>query len=139
MRNLRAAAVSTVAIILSGCGTLKDFNEERYLRNTENGRAWLSDQILPAEINVSGTWDTPDWGSVSLFQTGRDVRGKLGDFPVEGVVSGSKVYLLASEQGWNHYSLILEMPGPDVLLGYYSQSVPYQSARRRDIRLDRVR
>ena len=91
---------------LSGCQTLSRFSAERSSRNIESGHAWISDQILPAEINVS--------------------------------VSGRKAYLLASQGGRYYYSIVLEMPSPNLLIGYYSRSIPYQSSSRRDIRLDRT-
>ena len=57
---------------------------------------------------------------------------------MDGVVSGAKAYLLASPGGWYRYTIILEMPSPNLLIGYYSRSIPYQSSSRRDIRLDRT-
>ena len=138
MKGLLAAAVA-VALVFSGCGTFRDLSDERYVRNNEGGRAWLSDQMLPPEINISGAWTSDDWGKADFVQTGNAVRGRLGDYPVEGVVSGGKAYLLASEGGWYQYSVILEMPDPALLLGYYSRSVPYHSSGRSDIRLDRTR
>jgi hypothetical protein len=131
--------VLAVAASLTGCQSIQNFSQERYSRNNEFGRAWLSDQIFPAEINVSGSWKSRDWGDSFFSQTDRAIRGNLGNYPVEGVVSGSKVYLLASSGGgWFHYSVILEQPAPNVLLGYYSRSIPYRSSNRRDVRLDRA-
>jgi hypothetical protein len=57
---------------------------------------------------------------------------------VDGAVSGRKVYLLASQGGSYYYSIVLEMPSPNLLIGYYSRSIPYMSSNRRDIRLDRT-
>ena len=135
---MRYALIALVSLALAGCETIGNFTKERYARNNDRGRAWLSDQVLPPEINVTGTWKSDSWGGTFLAQTGQVVRGHLGDYPVEGVVSGRKAYLLASESGWYYYSVVLEMPGPDVLIGYYSRSVPYKSGRRHDIRLDRA-
>ena len=130
--------VLAVAALLTGCQTLGNLSEERYSRNIEFGHAWISDQILPAEINVAGSWKSSEWGGVFLSQTDRTVKGHIGDYQVDGVVSGPKAYLLASQGGWYHYSVVLEMPSPNLLLGYYSRSIPYQSSKRRDIRLDRI-
>jgi hypothetical protein len=131
--------VLTLAASFVGCQSIRNFSEERYSRNNEFGRAWISDQILPPEINVAGTWKSRDWGETFLSQTNGTVKGHLGNYPVEGVVSGAKVYLLAgSGGGWYHYSIILEMPAPNLLLGYYSRSIPYRSSNRRDLRLDKV-
>ena len=131
--------VLVVATSLAGCQSIRNFSQERYARNNEFGRAWLSDQILPPEISISGSWRSRDWGDSFFSQTDQAIKCNLGNYPVEGVVSGAKVYLLASSGGgWFHYSVILEMPAPNVLLGYYSRSIPYRSSNRRDIRLDRT-
>ena len=130
--------VLAVAASLTGCQTLRNLSEERYSRNTAFGHAWISDQILPAEINIAGSWKSRDWGDVFLSQTDRAIKGHIGEYHVDGVVSGAKAYLLASHGGWYHYSVVLEMPSPNLLIGYYSRSIPYQSSKRRDIRLDRI-
>ena len=134
----RLAFLLVAVFALSSCETLQHFRSERYSRNNDVGKAWLSDQTLPPQINVSGNWKSEDWGSCYLGQNGAQVGGHLGDYPVEGVVSGDKVYLLVSQGGWYYYSAILEMPGPNILIGYYSRSVPYKSGQRSDLRLDRV-
>ena len=127
----------TVAMVLTGCETVQEFSREANTRNNEAGRGWLSDQIVPAELDVAGTWKSAAWGEVLFVQAGRDIRGNLGDYPVEGVVSGKKVCLLARRGGRYDYSIILETPAPGILIGYSSRSIPYQIDNRRDIRLDR--
>lgn len=121
---------------LSGCELFSSFSNERYSRNNSKGQAWLSDQMLPAEVNVSGTWQSRDWGKCFFSQTDRNVRGYVGDYQAEGVVSGNKAYIVLSQGGWQYFSLVLEMPGPSVLIGYYSRSIPYQSGNRGDVRMD---
>lgn len=133
----RLFLILTALVCLGGCDTVQEFTQERYSRNSDLGKAWLSDQVLPPEINVVGNWRSSVWGDSFLSQDGSRVRGHLGDYPVEGVVSGQKVYLLASQGGWYYYSMVLEMPGPDILIGYYSRGVPYKTANRVDLRLDR--
>jgi hypothetical protein len=130
--------VLAVAASLTGCQTLRHLSEERSSRNIEFGHAWISDQVLPAGINVTGSWKSRDWGDALLSQADRAVKGHIGDYQVDGVVSGAKAYLLASRGGWYHYSVVLEMPSPNFLIGYYSRSIPYKSSKRRDIRLDRT-
>ena len=127
-----------VAASFIGCHSVRNFSQERYPRNNEFGHAWISDQIFPAEINISGSWKSRDWGDTFFSQTDRTIKGHLGNYPVDGVISGSKAYLLASSGGWYHYSIVLEMPAPHLLIGYYSRSIPYRSSTRRDIRLDRA-
>ena len=130
--------VLAIGASLTGCQTLNRFSAERSSRNIEFGHAWISDQILPAEIIVAGSWKSRDWGDAFLSQADRTVKGRIGDYQVDGVVSGAKAYLLASSGGLYRYTVILEMPSPNLLIGYYSRSIPYQSSSRRDIRLDRT-
>ena len=135
---VRLLLLLAVVVTLAGCETVRDFNSERYSRNNALGTAWLSDQMFPPEISIAGTWKSESWGKAFFAQTDNKVRGYLGDYPVEGVVSGKKAYLLASQDGWNYYSVVLEMPAPHILIGYYSRSVPYEANRRVDLRLDRL-
>jgi hypothetical protein len=138
--NLRGGLLVVLAVVASftGCQSIRHLSQERYSRNIEFGHAWISDQILPAEINIAGSWKSRDWGEAFFSQADRTVKGHLGEYHVDGVVSGPKAYLLASSGGWYHYSVVLEMPTPNLLLGYYSRSIPYRSSNRRDLRLDRV-
>ena len=69
--------VLAVAASLSGCQSVRNFSQERYSRNNESARAWLSDQIFPAEINISGSWRSRDWGDSFFSQTDRTVKGNL--------------------------------------------------------------
>lgn len=122
-------------LLVGGCSVISQFNAGRYDRHNALGDAWLSDQVLEPSINITGRYVSPDWGESFFSQYGRDVRGHLGDYPVKGVVSGNKVYLLVSESGWYYYSAILEMPQPGVLNGYYSRSVPYKKDLRHSLQL----
>ena len=94
--------------------------------------------MLPATISVAGSWTSSGWKDVVLSQTDRTVKGHFDEYAIDGVVSGSKAYLLVSRDGWYRYSMVLEMPSPHLLIGYYSRSIPYGSSNRRDIRLDRI-
>lgn len=136
MRAWLAIVVAGMSVTLTGCEIFRDISSERYSRNNSKGEAWLSDQLLPAEADFSGTWQSADWGKSFLAQNGRTVRGYLGDYQAEGVVSGTKAYLVLSQGAWQYYSVILERPGPNMLVGYYSRSIPYQTNNRNDIRLD---
>ena len=98
MKHLFRLVVPALALALfSGCSIVREVNAGRYNENTKNGLSWLSDQFDPAVINIGGRWTSDDWGKATLTQTGRDVRGKLGDYDVHGVVSGTRAYLLISE------------------------------------------
>lgn len=134
----RLLLVLVVLTALVGCQAIDEVTLKRYPRNRQSAHAWLSDQVLPAEINVNGSWKSSDWGKAFLGQSADGkINGYLGSYIVEGVVSGRKAYLLARDGDWYYYSIILEMPAPELLLGYYSKSVPYKSSNRGDIRLDR--
>ena len=130
-------AVLAVVAVCSGCQTLDNYTLKRYPRNHESARSWLSDQVMPAQINVSGHWNSPSWGKVFLAQNDRAVNGYIGDYNVEGVVSGNKAYLLARDGDWYYYSIILEMPAESLLIGYYSKSIPYKSSNSGDLRFTR--
>lgn len=134
----RRLAPALLLLALAGCETVRDFNRERYSRNNALGDAWLSDQMFPPEISIAGNWTSRSWGKAFFAQNDNRVRGYLGDYPVEGVVSGRKAYLLVSQGGWYYYSVVLEMPAPNVMIGYYSRSVPYEVNKRVDLRLDRL-
>ena len=128
-------AILAVVATFSSCAPVHEFNTKRYDRHNEAGEAWLSDQMDAPEMDVSGEYKSREWGRTLFVQTGRDVRGHLGDYPVKGVVSGRKAHLLVSESGWYYYSVILEMPKPGLLTGTYSRSIPYRLEARRDILL----
>lgn len=122
-------------MVAAGCAPIQEFNQKRYDRHNEAGDLWLSDQMEAAQIDVTGTYRASGWGKTLLVQNGREVRGHLGDYPVTGVVSGTKVYLLISEGGWYYYSAVLEMPREGLLVGYYSRSIPYRRSARNDLQL----
>lgn len=130
--------VSLAAVLgMTGCGVFSEINDERYSRNNAKGREWLSDQSMPAETNIGGNWHSGDWGYASFSQDGRRITGNLGNYAIKGVVSGNKAYLVASEDGWDYYSIILERDGEYSLKGRYSRSIPYQKWNRGDFRLER--
>lgn len=135
----RAAAFALAGLAMVGCAQFDKFQTQRRERVDALGRAWLSDQILPAEIDVAGRWQARGWGKSSLTQNGRDVRGTLGDYAVEGVVSGPRAYLLTRRNGWTRHAILLEQPVKDILIGYSSRTIPYRINDRQDLRLDRIR
>ncbi|MCX7868484.1 MAG: hypothetical protein N2322_00905 [Terrimicrobiaceae bacterium] len=127
--------LAAAALLLGACETVRDFNTMRKDRNNAPGDTWLSDQMESAQITVSGTYRVPGWGQAFLDQQGRNVRGYVGDYPVRGVVSGTKAYLLRMESGWYRYSMILEMPRPGVLVGYWSRAIPFRREFRREVQM----
>lgn len=64
----RILMLAVVVCALAGCETLGKFQSGRYTTNNNLGRAWLSDQILPPEVDVSGNWRSEIWGRTFLAQ-----------------------------------------------------------------------
>jgi hypothetical protein len=86
------------------------------------GKAWLDAQKDPAEINVNGTWKSPEFGDFTLSQAAgsRDVTGSTGSYELTGVVSGKEVFLLFCDQrGTVDYCAVMESEGESSLAGKY--------------------
>lgn len=117
---------AALALTFASCNTA-----EKYEQNRLAGDKWLADKTASARINVTGTWHTDDWGGAILRQSGRQVTGTIGQFTAKGVVSGSKLYLLLSENDWIYYTAILDQPSSGQLVGFYSYTVPFSLADQR--------
>lgn len=133
MRKIVAALL--VLATLCGCSFVREFNDGRYNRNNKNGDRWLSDQLDPAGINISGNWVSDDWGQASLVQDDRKITGTIGGYAVRGVVSGEHAYLLIAQGEWYYYSAVLELQRPGLLTGRFSRAIPYVKALSRPMRL----
>ena len=79
----KITVVICLALFLASCGTAM-----------VKGEKWLDSKQEKPEINVSGTWTSPEWGIAMFKQNEREITGTLGDYPIKGVVSGSSIYLL---------------------------------------------
>lgn len=133
MQKLVAIAVALVcAFSLSACHT-----KERRAKNLAAGDQWLGSFNQPAELKVTGTWASLEWGEGSLKQTGRKVTGTLGNYAVNGVVSGSKVYLQFLSDNWVYYSAVLERTPAGVLSGHYSEGTSFDPEEQEPITLKR--
>ncbi|HLV88921.1 MAG TPA: hypothetical protein VKV39_18185 [Candidatus Sulfotelmatobacter sp.] len=86
------------------------------------GKAWLDAQKDPPAINVNGSWDVEDWGTLHLIQSegSRDVSGNGGGYDLVGVVSGKKLFLLFAEKHTVEYCATLSSDGENSLAGSYS-------------------
>ena len=86
------------------------------------GKAWLDSQKDPAEINVNGTWDSEEWGTFHLVQTGgsREVSGNGGGYVITGVVSGKSLFMLFSARRGLEYCATMNPNGENSLIGTYS-------------------
>lgn len=86
------------------------------------GKAWLDAQKDPPAMNVTGSWDAEDWGTLHLTQAeaSRDVSGNGGGYDLTGVVSGKKLFLLFAEKHTVEYCATLSPDGENSFAGSYS-------------------
>ncbi|MCL4488921.1 MAG: hypothetical protein M1570_12425 [Chloroflexi bacterium] len=90
------------------------------------GREWLDEHKDSPQINVTGTWTSPDWNTLSLTQAEgiRDVSGADKKFELTGVVSGKNLYLLfAHSNGSVGFCATLTSDSDGSLTGTYSYRV----------------
>jgi len=107
--------------LLAGCNS-----PQRFEANRSAAQAWLNSQAGTARGNVSGTWRdaTPDaWGDARLEQRGYKITGTLGNYEVDGVMSGSRLYLALKSDNWYYYSVEAVHKGR-VIEGLYARGVP---------------
>ena len=108
-------------ILLTACNS-----PQRFEANRSAAQTWLSGKAGTARGNVSGTWRdaTRDaWGDARLVQRGNKITGTLGDYEVDGVMDGSRVFLALKTDDWYYYSVEALHKG-SVLEGRYSRGVP---------------
>ena len=120
------------AVTLTGCHL-----KEKYAANDRAADGWLAQRTDKPKINVTGKWKSDAWGKGDFTQKGRDVTGTLGDYKIKGVVSGYRAYLIADQDDWSFYSIILKRESANALEGSYSSSVPYSAKDEQDIYLRR--
>jgi hypothetical protein len=90
------------------------------------GREWLDEQKNSPQVNVTGSWQSRDWGTLTLTQAegSRDVSGGTDDYELTGVVSGKELYLLFAESsGSVAFCAILISESDGILNGTYSYRV----------------
>jgi hypothetical protein len=91
------------------------------------GREWLDEHKDSPQVNVTGTWESPDWGkTLSLTQAegSRDVSGTDTKFELTGAVSGRNLYLLfAHSNGSVGFCATLTSDSDGSLTGMYSYRV----------------
>ena len=92
----------------------------------DRGRAWLDAQKDPPAMNVTGSWNSEEWGDLRLIQTqgGRDVSGGAPGYELTGVVSGKRLFLLFHNgRGKVDYCATLDTAADNKLSGGYSDRV----------------
>ena len=85
------------------------------------GEKWLDSKKDKPEINISGTWTSPEWGAAIFKQEEREITGMLGDYPAKGVVSGSSIYLLMYSGDSVHYFAELKAVDKNTFQGSFSK------------------
>lgn len=92
------------------------------VKGEREGKAWLDAQKDPAAINVNGTWDSEEWGTFHLVQTGgsREVHGNGGGYEIAGVVSGTHLFMLFLSRRALDYCAALSPNGENNLIGTYT-------------------
>src|SRR5215469_12977046 len=92
----------------------------------DRGKAWLDAQKDPPSINVTGAWNSQEWGDLRLIQArgGRDVSGDAPGYELTGVVSGKRLFLLFhTGKGKVDYCATLDSEADNKLSGGYSDRV----------------
>ena len=108
--SCKVILVASISLLLMSCGV-----------SMTKGEEWLYSKKENPEINISGTWVSPEWGNATFKQENKDVTGSLGDYPVKGVVSGTTVYLLMYSGKRVHYSAELKASDNNTFKGVYSK------------------
>ena len=96
------------------------------------GQKWLDSKEETPEIDISGTWTSPEWGAATFKQQGREITGVLGDYPAKGVVSGSGIYLLMYSSDKVDYFAELKAMDKNTFQGFYSNYKPVDEIRQKD-------
>jgi len=99
----------SLALFLQSCGV-----------TMTKGDNWLASKTDKSEVDVSGTWSSPEWGVATLKQEDKYITGMLGDYPVKGVASGNGLYLLMYSGGRVHYFAELKAADKNNFKGLYS-------------------
>jgi hypothetical protein len=108
-RFLGIVLIMSAALLLQSCGV-----------PMTKGESWLASKTDKPEMNVSGTWLSPEWGDATLNQEGKDITGMLGDYPVKGVASGNGLYLMMYSGDKVHYYAELKATDKNTFKGLYS-------------------
>ena len=104
-----ALVVTSALFLLSCVGT-----------TVTQGENWLASKTDKPEMNVSGTWLSPEWGDATLTQEGKEITGMLGDYPVRGIASGNGLYLMMYSGDKVHYYAELKATDKSTFKGLYS-------------------
>jgi hypothetical protein len=108
MRSLATVVLALSLIFVISCRHgLKREEINPWLNKISGGK--------PAEIDITGKWQDAQgtgmftWGQGYLRQEKNKISGTIGDYSIEGVVSGKTVYLVFLSKGRVYYTARLEM------------------------------
>jgi hypothetical protein len=127
-------ALVMIAVGLAGCNL-----KEKYARNNLAADRWLQANTGAPNISIAGAWEAAEsgWGDIRFEQAGSSVNGAMGNYSARGVVRGSQVFLALTSRGYVYYTVSLRKNG-DMLTGFYSSSVPFNSADQSTVTLRRI-
>ena len=95
----------------------------------------------PADVNVNGVWESPDWGKVILNQPAgsRDITGEGDGWRVDGSVDGKKVRLTFSHKRTRRvmYTAELTAISDTKLEGRYSKGMLREDTKGKSMVLTR--
>ena len=114
-----ALVVTSALFLLSCVGT-----------TVTQGENWLASKTDKPEMDVSGTWTSPEWGRATFKQDGKNVTGVLGDYPARGVVSGNVLYLMMYAGEKADYFAELKATDLNNFNGVYSKYKPVDEVRK---------
>ena len=114
-----ALVVTSALFLLSCVGT-----------TVTQGENWLASKTDKPEMDVSGTWTSPEWGRSTFKQDGKNVTGVLGDYPARGVVSGNVLYLMMYAGEKADYFAELKATDLNNFNGVYSKYKPVDEVRK---------
>lgn len=108
-------------------------------KEEKEGKAWLDANTDPPALNVTGLWQSHDWGRISLNQRegSRRVIGSGDGWDISGVVSGKEVYLLFCHNGKVAFSAKLTAEEASQLTGIYANGILSSRSKTRPIRLSK--
>jgi len=131
----RALAGSILIVIISTTLFISAASAQRV---EKEGKAWLDTcPDAAATMNVTGVWNDPKWGNISLnqHQDSRRVIGSGDGWDISGVVSGNSVCLLFSFRDKISFSAKLTAEGTTQLNGTYVKGLLSDKSKTTPMRL----
>lgn len=89
-----------------------------------NGSDWLASKATePPGMNISGDWNSRSWGLVTIKQEGSKISGEGDGWPMKGVISGKRAYLVFFDKRVKkvYYTAQLQPGKENALVGHYSK------------------